>query len=126
MSLAHDIYNPPPAPTPWVPPQPEPLHWTASDAAILAGLGVLVLAAACWAGRFEPILAPLVLAGGVLVIVESWFTALGFLHQHRQPRFSTFRDRWKIFVAALLPWAVGLALAAGLMVGLFTLSDRWG
>ena len=126
MSLAHDIYNPPPAPTAWVPPKPEPLHWTASDIVVLVAFSALVLAASVWAGRFEPTLAPIIITGGTLVIIESWFTALGFLHRHRQPDVSGFRDRWKIFLAALLPWVVGLGLAAGLMHGLFTLSDRWG
>lgn len=123
MSLAHDIYNPPPAPTPWTPPRPEPLHWTASDVSILVALGALVLLGSAWAGRFEPTLAPIVVVGGTLIIIESWVTALGFLHRHRQPRFSGFRDRWKIFVAALLPWVLGLGLAVGLMLGLFYLSD---
>ena len=124
MSLAHDIYNPPPAPTAWTPPAPEPLHWTAGDVSILAAFGGLVLAASVGAGRFEPTLGPIVVLGGALVIIESWVTALGYLHRHREPESSGFRDRWKIFLAALLPWVVGLGLAAGLMIGLFTLFDR--
>ncbi len=126
MSIAHDIYNPPPAPTPWVPPAPEPLHWTAGDVSVLVAFSALVLAGSIWAGRFEPTLAPIIITGGTLVIIESWFTALGFLHRHRQPESSGFRDRWKIFLGALLPWVVGLGLAAGLMLALFSLSDRWG
>ncbi len=126
MSLAHDIYDPPPAPIPWAPPEPEPLHWTAGDLVVLIAFSFLVLTASVWAGRFEPTLAPLIVTGGTLVIIESWFTALGFLHRHRHPLSSGFRDRWKIFLAALLPWVVGLGLAAGLMLALFSLSDRWG
>ena len=56
------------------------------------------------------------------MIVESWFTALGFLH--RRP--TEGGGRWKIFLAALLPWVLGLGLAAALMLGLFYLSDRAG
>ena len=57
------------------------------------------------------------------MIVESWFTALGFLHQ--QP-MEGLGARWKIFLAALVPWLLGLGLAAALMIGLFYLSDRAG
>jgi len=126
MSLAHDIYDPPPAPIPWAPPEPEPLHWTAGDLSLLIAFSALVLTASVWAGRFEPALAPLVITGGTLVIIESWFTALGFLQRHRHPQFSGFGDRWRIFLAALIPWLVGLSFAAALMLGLFYLSDRVG
>jgi len=106
----HDIYDPPPAPIPWAPPQAAPLTWTAGDLTVLASFGALVLLASALAWRIEPTLAALVLLGGALVIVESWFTALGFLH--RRPVESG--GRWKIFVAAL-------------MLGLFGLSDwMWG
>ena len=126
MSLAHDIYDPPPAPIPLGPPEPEPLHWTTSDLSILIGFSILVLAASVWAGRYEPALAPLIITGGALVIIESWFTALGFLQRHRRPQSSSFGDRWKIFLAALIPWVIGLGFAAAMMLGLFYLSDRVG
>ena len=118
----HDIYDPPPAPIPWDPPQAEPLQWTAGDLTVLITLGILVLAASGLAWRIEPTMAFLILTGGALVIVESWFTALGFLH--RRP--IDLGGRWKIFLAALIPWVFGLGLAAALMLGLFYLSDRSG
>jgi hypothetical protein len=122
MSTMHDIYDPPPAPIPWAPPEAEPLNWTAGDLTVLASFATLILAAAALAWRVEPTLTFLILLGGVLVIVESWFTALGFLH--RRP--IDLGGRWKIFLAALVPWVLGLGLAAALMLGLFYLSDRAG
>jgi hypothetical protein len=123
MTAMHDIYDPPPAPIPWAPPEPEPLNWTAGDLTILATFGVLILVASALAWQIEPTLTFLILLGGALVIVESWFTALGFLH--RRP-LTSLRERWKIFLAALVPWVLGLGLAAALMLGLFYLSDRSG
>ena len=57
------------------------------------------------------------------MILESWFTALGFLHRRRPLGLG---GRWTIFLAALVPWLVGLGLAAALMLGLFWLSDWLG
>lgn len=116
----HDIYDPPPAPIPWAPPKAEPLHWTAGDLAVLASFSVLIVTASGLAWTIEPTMALLIFLGGTLVIVESWFTALGFLH--RRP--IDLGGRWKIFLAALIPWVLGLGLAAALMLGLFYLSDR--
>ncbi len=119
----HDIYDPPPAPIPWAPPRAAPLTWTVGDLTVLASFGALVLLASALAWRIEPTLSAPVLLGGALVIVESWFTAIGFLH--RRPVDGG--GRWKIFVAALIPWVVGLGLAAALMLGLFGFSDwMWG
>ncbi len=42
------------------------------------------------------------------MILESWFTALGFLHRARPLRL---KARWMIFLAALVPWLVGLGVA---------------
>ncbi len=39
-------------------------------------------------------------AAGSLVILESWFTALGFLHRCPPLRL---KARWMIFLAALVP-----------------------
>ena len=122
MTSAHDIYDPPPAPIPWAPPEAEPLNWTAGDVSVLSTLGALILLAAGFAWRVEPTVAGLILVGGALVLIESWFTALGFLH--RRP--VTLGGRWKIFLAALVPWVLGLGLAAAMMLGLFYLSDRAG
>jgi hypothetical protein len=121
MTTLHDIYDPPPAPIPWAPPEAEPLHWTAGDLVVLATFGTLIVAASALAWTVEPTMAFLILLGGTLVIVESWFTALGFLH--RRP-LTGLGERWKIFLAALVPWFLGLGLAAALMLGLFYLSDR--
>ncbi len=121
MTTLHDIYDPPPAPIPWAPPEAEPLNWTAGDLTVLATFSALILGATAMAWRIEPTMAVLILLGGSLVIVESWFTALGFLHRRPLPSLG---ERWKIFLAALLPWILGLGLAAALMLGLFYLSDR--
>ena len=119
----HDIYDPPPAPEPWVPPKPEPLVFTLGDLAWLFVLCALLFAAAALAGTVEPTLTLLVMIGGALVILESWFTALGFLH--RRPS-KLYKHRWIIFLAALIPWVIGLGIAATLMVGLFLISDFAG
>jgi hypothetical protein len=87
---------------------------------VLATFSTLVLAASALAWRVDATMALLILVGGALVIAESWFTALGFLH--RRP--VDLGGRWKIFLAALVPWVVGLGMAAALMLGLFYLSDR--
>ncbi len=122
MSTAHDIYNPPPAPEPMAPPQPDPIAWTASDLVMLGALIALAVAASAWAWTVEPTLAVVVLIGGAVVIVESWSTAAdGFLH--RQPLMGA-NGRWRIYVAALVPWLLALGLATALMMGLFNLLDR--
>ena len=121
--MLHDIYDPPPAPVPLAPPSAEPLIWTAPDLAFLILLGSAVSAVSAWAFMIEPALALLTFAGGALVICESWFSALSFLH--RRP-WVGFAGRWKVFVAALLPWVLGLGLAVALMLLLFSLSDRAG
>jgi hypothetical protein len=65
-------------------------------------------------------MAAMTAVGGFLVILESWFTALGFLHFRRTV---SLKARWTIFLAALLPWLAGLAIAASLMLGMFLVSD---
>ncbi len=119
----HDIYDPPPAPIAWNPPQPEPLIWTRADVACLAVFGVMLAIASRLAWSVEPTLAALVILGGALVILESWFTALGFLHLRPSESLS---GRWIIFLAALAPWLIGLGVAATLMMGLFYVSDWAG
>jgi hypothetical protein len=120
-TTSHDIYDPPPAPVPLVPPEPEPITWRRSDLIVLGALIVGAIALAAWAWTVEPSLAVLVLIGGAIVIVESWSTALGFLH--RQPMMGA-NGRWRIYVAALVPYVLGIALAAAMMLGLFSLLDR--
>jgi len=119
----HDIYNPPPAPVPWNPPQPEPLFYTRGDLTCLILLCFLLFAGSIVAWRAEPTVACITALGGSLVILESWFTALGFMHRRRS---LSLRARWTIFVAALVPWLIGLGVAATLMLGLFFVSDWFG
>jgi hypothetical protein len=119
----HDIYDPPPAPMAWNPPKPERLVFTTGDLVCLALLCSLLFAASVIAWRTEPTVALFTALGGTLVILESWFTALGFLHRRRSV---SLRARWTIFFAALIPWLVGLGIAATLIMGLFLVSDWLG
>ena len=73
-----------------------------------------------WAWRFEPVLGLWIIVGGVFVVLESWFSALTFLHRHPEEHPGR---RWLIFLAALVPWLLGLGFATALMLGLFMISD---
>jgi hypothetical protein len=115
-----DIYNPPPAPIAFEPPRPEPLSITGGDLAWLAGLLVLLAGASVAAWSIEPIVGAWVSIGGLFVILESWFSGLTFLRRHPSARPV---GRWLIFLAALIPWLIGLGFATALMLGLFYLSD---
>jgi hypothetical protein len=116
----HDIYNPPPAPVPYNP-KPEPLIFTTGDLVCLITLFALLFGVSAVAWRSEPTMAVVTALGGSLVILESWFTALGFLHRFKP---LGLRARWTVFLAALIPWILGLGIAAALMLGLFWFSDR--
>jgi hypothetical protein len=116
----HDIYDPPPAPVPWNPPQAERLVFTAGDIVCLVLFCALLVAASVIFWSSEPMVALLTALGGTLVILESWFTALGFLHRNQA---LGLRARWTIFLAALVPWIIGLGIAAMLIMGLFLASD---
>ncbi len=120
MTSNHDIYDPPPSGTSWLPPRHEPLNFTRADLACLLVLGLLVLVGSAVAFVFEALLGVLVLIGGSLVVLESWYTALGFLN--RRPTERAWQ-RVVIILAALVPWLFGLGLAAALMIGLFYLTD---
>ncbi|MBV8487946.1 MAG: hypothetical protein JO161_06675 [Planctomycetaceae bacterium] len=120
----HDIYDPPPVPeVDWDPPPPGRFIFTQGDLICLVALcaGLVGLALVAW--HSEPVLALIAAGAGGLVILESWFTALGFLH--RCPPLS-LKARWTIFLAALLPWLLGVAFAVCLMLCLFWISDHWG
>jgi hypothetical protein len=120
----HDIYDPPPAlQQDCLPPKHEPLIFTTGDLLCLVGLcGVLfALALAAWAT--EPAVALATAVAGSLVILESWFTALGFLHRHPRLRL---KARWVIFIAALIPWLAGLGAAVTVMLALFWIFDHVG
>lgn len=124
MSSEHravrDIYNPPPAPVPFAPPAPEPLRFTRVDVAWLLGSCLVLASFAAAAWLFDGTFGMLVVIGGLFVILESWLSGLAFLRRHPAERAVS---RWIVFVAALVPWALGLGLATALMMGLFYLSD---
>jgi hypothetical protein len=119
----HDIYDPPPAPVPWNPPQPERLVFTTGDLVCLVLLCAVLFAGSMLAWSSEPTVALFTALGGTLVILESWFTALGFLHRRQS---LGLRARWTVFLATLVPWLVGLGIAAMLIMGLFLVSDWLG
>jgi hypothetical protein len=120
----HDIYDPPPAPDQdWTPPKPEPLIFTTGDLLCLVGLCAVLFAVSVTAWRAEPVLALATAAAGTLVILESWFTALGYLHRCSPLRL---KARWVIFLAALMPWLLGLGVAVMSMLSLFWISDFVG
>jgi len=119
-----DIYDPPPVPDHDLASlETQPLQFTRSDLACLIGLCLVLFAAAVIGWRDEPELAIATALGGVLVIVESWMTALGFLA--KGPRLG-LKARLLIFVEALVPWLVGLAAATAVILGLFWVADRVG
>lgn len=118
--VIHDIYNPPPAPVPYETPPVEPLRFTTVDLAWLVGSAALLAAGAVRAWFVDATFGLLVTVGGVFVIVESWLSGLAFLKRHPSDRIVS---RWLVFAAAVVPWLIGLGLAAALMLGLFYLSD---
>ena len=123
MSTLHDIYDPPPAPIAFAPPRPDPIAWSSGD---LVGLALMIapfLLAAGWAATVERSLGVWVVLGGAFVVMESWLSALTFLQRHPAERSI---GRWKVYLAALLPWVLGLGLAAALLSGLFLVSDWAG
>jgi hypothetical protein len=125
MSSSHDIYNPPPAPVPYTPPAVEPIVWTGGDLLALGMLACPVYLAAAWAWSIDPTLGVWVTAAGLFMILESWLSAVTFLHRHPAARRLAPRRRWLVFLAALLPWLMCLAFGVALMLGLFVISDRW-
>jgi hypothetical protein len=119
-----DIYDPPPAlEQEWTPPRRERLIFTTGDLMCLVGLCAVLFTASVVGWYTEPELAIATAAAGALVILESWLTALGFLHRCRP---LGLKARWTIFMAALVPWLVGLGIAVSLFLSLFWLSDRFG
>ncbi len=114
-----DIYDPPPAPV-TLEPQAAPLVWNRGDLCWLGLLIGMALIGTGWAYTVEPVLWPAVLVGGLFVALESWFSALTFFHRHPDAREGR---RWRIFLAAMTPWAFGLGLATALLMALFALTD---
>jgi hypothetical protein len=118
-----DRYDPPPALTEaYVPPKSERLPFTTGDLLCLVALCAVLFAGSVLAWRSEPELAIATAAAGSLVILESWFTALGFLHRTRP---LGLKVRWLIFLAAIVPWLLGLGVAVSAMLMLFWISDRY-
>ncbi len=120
LHAMHDIYDPPPAPISWNPPKSDPLVFTTGDLVCLVTLCLVLVVTAMLAWTAEPAMAMVTALAGSLVILESWFTALGFLHRRRS---LGLRARWTVFLAALIPWLVGLGVAATSMLALFLVSD---
>ena len=117
-----DIYDPPPVPEiDWERPKSEPFFFSRGDVVCLATLCGLLLVATVAVWPTEPMLAVIAAGAGTLVVLESWFTALGYLH--RSPRLD-LKGRWTIFLAALLPWIVGVSSAVIFMLCLFWASDH--
>ncbi len=121
MTKERDIYNPPPPPLAFEPPMAEPLDWSRADLSVLIAFGLAVGVAAVLAWRTQPLLAIMTVVGGALVVLESWYTALGFLQ--RQTREQPDVSRMAIYLAALLPWMISLGLATAIMMAVFLLSD---
>lgn len=115
-----DIYDPQPPTSSWDTPRTESIAYTKADVACLIGLCLAVLAASWWAWSIDETVGFGITVGGIFVILESWFSAMSFLHRHPSVRPV---GRWVIVLAALIPWIIGLGFAAALMVGLFTVSD---
>ncbi|APW63305.1 hypothetical protein [Paludisphaera borealis] len=119
----HDIYDPPPVPEiDWKRPRPEPLIFSKNDVICLVSLCGLLLAVSVFAWRSEPLLALVAAGAGALVVLESWFTALAYLH--RCPPLG-LKARWTIFLAALVPWILGVSAAVAFIYGLFWVSDHY-
>jgi hypothetical protein len=89
----------------------------------LVGLCAVLFAAAMTSWQSEPELAIATAAAGALVILESWSTALGYMHRCRP---LGLRARWTIFLAALVPWLAGLGVTVTVMLSLFWVSDLMG
>jgi hypothetical protein len=118
-----DRYDPPPALTEeYALPKPERLVFTIGDSVCLIALCAVLLGGSMLAWRTEPELAICTAAAGSLVILESWFTALGFLHRTRPLKLKL---RWLIFLAAIVPWLIGLGVAVSAMLLLFWISDSY-
>ncbi len=121
-----DIYDPPPVPEQELvaPLRPDTVELTRGDRLAVVVLALLPFAASLLAWHSEPELAIATGFAGSLVILESWFTAMNYMHRHS--RLVGLRARWTLFLAALLPWLVGVGVTIGSILGLFWVSDHTG
>ena len=120
LHAMHDIYDPPPAPISWNPPKPEPLVFTTGDLVCLVTLCLVLVVAAMLAWTAEPAMAMVTALGRLAGDPRE------LVHGPRLPASPAslgLRARWTVFLAALVPWLVGLGVAATLMLGLFLVSD---
>ncbi len=77
-----DIYDPPPVPEiDWERPRPEPFFFSRGDIICLVVLCSLLLIAAAVIWPTQPMLAVIAAGAGALIVLESWLTALGSLHE---------------------------------------------
>lgn len=119
----HDVYDPPPAPEiDWEGPRAEPLIVSRGDLVCLASLCLLLFFASAAFWRSEPVVAVIAAGAGSLIVLESWLTALGSIH--RRPPMG-LKARWTVFLAALVPWLVGVSAAVAFLLALFWASDRF-
>jgi hypothetical protein len=124
-SLMRDIYDPPPVPEQELPPtRPDGFVLTRGDLVVVTVLCVLPFAASLLAWYTEPELAIATGTAGALVILESWFTAMTYMH--RRSRLVGLKVRWTIFLAALLPWVIGVGVTIASILGLFWVADHVG
>ncbi len=119
VARRRDLYNP--DPVTWEAPPAPQRTWTRADL-----IGLLLLQTG-WLILVTPLLwildwdvAGLIALGGGLVILESWSTSLDYLQRHPD---LTLRRRVLVFLSALIPWILGLGVAALLMLGLLHLTD---
>lgn len=119
----HDVYDPPPAPEiDWEGPRRERLDVSRGDVACLVGLCFALFAASALFWRSEPVVAIIAAGAGSLIVLESWLAALTAIH--RRPPMS-LQARWTVFLAALVPWVVGVSAAVAFLLALFWATDRY-
>ncbi|ADV63309.1 hypothetical protein Isop_2742 [Isosphaera pallida ATCC 43644] len=124
LGARRNLFNPSPVSRPLSKPVRHALRPLKADLVwLMMMVTLLLIVAAVTVWLVDATLGLLVGMGGLLVLLESWFTGLGYLE--RRPQLPT-RDRWSIHFAALVPWMIGLGLAALLMTSLFLLSDWLG
>jgi hypothetical protein len=119
----HDVYDPPPVPEiEWEEPRREPLDVSRGDVACLAALCLALFAVSAFFGRSEPVVAVIAAGAGSLIVLESWLTALA---RFRRTPTHGLRARGTVFLAALVPWVVGVGVAIAFLLGVFWLSDHY-